>query len=171
MQRILALLLLACATFAQAPIRRGISAEDYFSFEFLSDPQISPDGQWVAYTVATIDQKANRRMSRVWIASVDGTHPAVPFTGETTSSTSPRWSPDGRFLAFLSARDGGRAQIWLLSRHGGEGQRASDLGKGALRFLWSPHRTPFLSLTPTRPPPAHADDVRPYPYISAISDN
>src|SRR5882724_11903932 len=119
MQRIFALILLVCAA-VQGQTKRGVTAEDYFAFEFLSDPQISPDGQWVAYTVATIDQKANRRMSRIWIASVDGTHPAVPFTGETTSSTSPRWSPDGRFLAFLSARDGGRPQIWLLSRNGGE---------------------------------------------------
>src|ERR1700680_4461608 len=112
MQRILALFLIVCGAVTQAQTKPGITAEDYFSFEFLSDPQISPDGQWVAYTVATIDQKANRRVSRIWIAWIDGAHSPVAFTGDSTSSTSPRWSPDGRSLAFLSARDGGRAQIW-----------------------------------------------------------
>ena len=65
MHRFLALFLVGCGAFAQAQTKPGITAEDYFSFEFISDPQMSPDGQWVAYTVATIDQKANRRVSRM----------------------------------------------------------------------------------------------------------
>ncbi|MGA3190781.1 MAG: S9 family peptidase, partial [Bryobacteraceae bacterium] len=166
MQRIFALLLILCGAFARAQIKPGITAEDYFSFEFISDPQISPDGQWVAYTVATIDQKANRRVSRIWIASTEGTHPAVAFTGDTTSSTSPRWSPDGRFLAFLSARDGGRAQIWLLSRNGGEARRVSSLENGASSFEWSPDGTRFVCLTRTGPPPSKSSDVRHYTHIS-----
>jgi dipeptidyl aminopeptidase/acylaminoacyl peptidase len=165
MQRFFALFLILCGPFLQAQIKTGITAEDYFSFEFVSDPQISPDGQWVAYTVANIDQKANRRMSRIWIASVDGTHPSVPFTGETTSSTSPRWSPDGRFLAFLSARDGGRAQIWLLSRNGGEARRVSNLENGASSFEWSPDGTRFVCLTRTGPPASRSSDVRHYTHI------
>ncbi len=165
MQRILAIFLIVCGTFAQAQRKPGVTAEDYLSFEFISDPQISPDGQWVAYTVATIDQKANRRVSRIWIASMDGTRPTVPFTGENTSSTSPRWSPDGRFLAFLSARDGGRAQIWLLSRNGGEARRVSNLENGASNFEWSPDGTRFVCLTRTGPPPSKTSDVRHYTHI------
>jgi dipeptidyl aminopeptidase/acylaminoacyl peptidase len=165
MQRILALFLILGAAFAQAQTKPGVTAEDYFSFEFISDPQISPDGQWVAYTVATIDQKVNKRVSRIWIASVDGTHPTVPFTGDTNSSTSPRWSPDGRFLAFLSARDGGRAQIWLLSRNGGEARRVSNLENGASNFEWSPDGTRFVCLTRTGPPPSKSSDVRHYTHI------
>ena len=164
MQRILALALILYA-FAQAQRKPGVTAEDYLAFEFISDPQISPDGQWVAYTVSTIDQKANRRVSRIWIASIDGTHPSVPFTGENTSSTSPRWSPDGRFLAFLSARDGGRAQIWLLSRNGGEARRVSTLENGASNFEWSPDGTRFVCLTRTGPPPSKSSDVRHYTHI------
>jgi dipeptidyl aminopeptidase/acylaminoacyl peptidase len=165
MQRILAIFLIVCGALAQAQRKPGVTAEDYLSFEFISDPQISPDGQWVAYTVATIDQKANRRVSRIWIASMDGTHPTVPFTGENTSSTSPRWSPDGRFLAFLSARDGGRAQIWLLSRNGGEARRVSNLENGASNFEWSPDGTRFVCLTRTGPPPSKTSDVRHYTHI------
>lgn len=166
MHRIFALLLLACGALVQAQTKHGITAEDYFSFEFLNDPQISPDGQWVAYTVATIDQKANRRVSRIWIASVDGTHPSVPFTSDNTSSTSPRWSPDGRFLAFLSARDGGRAQIWTLSRNGGEARRVSNLENGASSFEWSPDGTRFVCLTRTGPAPSKTSDVRHYTHIN-----
>src|SRR5271167_1900876 len=162
MQRLLVFLLLS--TLAQAQ-RKPITAEDYLSFEFASDPQITPDGQWVAYIVATIDQKANRRVSRIWIASIGGTHPSVPFTSDTTSSTSPRWSPDGRFLAFLSARDGGRAQIWVLSRNGGEARRVSNLENGASSFEWSPDGTRFVCLTRTGPPPSKSSDVRHYTHI------
>jgi dipeptidyl aminopeptidase/acylaminoacyl peptidase len=119
----------------------------------------------VAYTVATIDQKANRRVSRIWIASADGTHPTVPFTSDSTSSTSPRWSPDGRFLAFLSARDGGRTQIWVLSRNGGEARRVSNLENGASSFEWSPDGTRFVCMTRSGPPPSKSSDVRHYTHI------
>jgi dipeptidyl aminopeptidase/acylaminoacyl peptidase len=165
MQRFLALLLILGAAFASAQTKPGITAEDYLSFEFVSDPQISPDGQWIAYNVATIDKKANKRVSRIWLASMDGSHPSVPFTGDTTSSTSPRWSPDGRFLAFLSARDGGRTQIWLLSRNGGEARRVSNLENGASSFEWSPDGTRFVCLTRTGPPPSQMSDVRHYTHI------
>lgn len=165
MQRIFALFLLLGSAFATAQTKPGVTAEDYLAFEFISDPKISPDGQWVAYTVATIDQKANKRVSRIWIASVDGTHPSVPFTGDTTSSTSPRWSPDGRFLAFLSARDGGRTQIWLLSLNGGEARRVSNLENGASSFEWAPDGTRFVCLTRTGPPASKTSDVRHYTHI------
>jgi Tol biopolymer transport system component len=84
--------------------RRGMTAEDYYSFEFLSDPHLSPDGKWVAYVVTTVDQKQNRRVSNVWLAATDGGRAPRQFTSSPQSSSSPRWSPDGRSLAFLSAR-------------------------------------------------------------------
>jgi dipeptidyl aminopeptidase/acylaminoacyl peptidase len=90
-----------------AGARRGITAEDYFAFEFLSDPRLSPDGRWVAYVVTTVDQKQNRRQSNIWVAAVDGSQPPRQFTTSPQSSTSPRWSPDGQYLAFLSARPTG----------------------------------------------------------------
>ncbi|MFN2598287.1 MAG: hypothetical protein ABR563_13995, partial [Pyrinomonadaceae bacterium] len=83
---------------------RGVTPEDYFSFEFVGDPQLSPDGKSVAYVVTTVDQRQNRRFSNVWIAATDGSRPPRPFTAAPQSSNSPRWSPDGRALAFLSAR-------------------------------------------------------------------
>ena len=154
-----------------APLRRPRPAKTHHrrrlsQLRILSaTPKSPPTRQWVAYTVATIDQKANRRVSRIWISSIDGSHPSVPFTSETTSSTSPRWSPDGRFLAFLSARDGARPQIWLLSRNGGEARRVSNLENGASNFEWSPDGTRFVCLTRTGPPPSKTSDVRHYTHI------
>ena len=88
----------------QAERGRGITAEDYYSFEFASDPHISPDGRLVAYVLTTVDQKQNRRQSNIWLVAADGSRPPRQFTASAQSSTSPRWSPDGQSLAFLSAR-------------------------------------------------------------------
>ncbi|HVF68328.1 MAG TPA: hypothetical protein VM914_11720, partial [Pyrinomonadaceae bacterium] len=85
------------------PIRR-VTAEDYYAFEFLGDPRISPGGKWVAYVVTTVDQRQNRRLSQIWLAPTDGSRPPRQLTTSTQSSNSPRWSPDGRTLAFLSSR-------------------------------------------------------------------
>src|SRR5205823_8152462 len=95
----------AVAAVAQAP--RGITPEDYFSFEFISDPNVSPDGRLVAYVVTKIDRAQNRRNSSIWMAATDGSPAPWQFTTSPQSSNSPRWSLDGKSLAFLSSRPGG----------------------------------------------------------------
>src|SRR5262247_2155171 len=95
-------LLLIGSTAAQQP--RGVTPEDYFSFEFLNDPHISPDGKLVAYVVTKIDKAQNRRQSSIWLVTTDSSRAPWQFTTSPQSSSSPRWSPDGQSIAFLSSR-------------------------------------------------------------------
>src|SRR6266571_2422548 len=92
----------AVAAVAQAP--RGITPEDYYSFEFISDPNISPDGKLVAYVVTKIDRAQNRRNASIWMVATDGIRAPWQFTTSPQTSNSPRWGPDGQSLAFLSTR-------------------------------------------------------------------
>jgi dipeptidyl aminopeptidase/acylaminoacyl peptidase len=161
----LAGVLLALAASAQTA-RRGVTAEDYLAFEQAGDPQISPDGKSVAYTVTTINPKTNRRVTRIWTIAETGAPEARPFTEEGASSSSPRWSPDGKALAFLSAGPGGAAgsktQIWVMARTGGAARQASKLENGASSFEWSPDGTRFVCLTRTGPPASKTSDVKHY---------
>src|ERR1700732_2254788 len=81
-----------------AETRRGITPEDYYRFEFLTDPHLSPDGKLVAYVVTTVDDKQARRVSTIWMTAADGSRQPWAFT-TAASSTHPRWRPDGRVLA------------------------------------------------------------------------
>ena len=124
--------------------KRGITAEDYYAFEFLSDPNLSPDGLQVAYVVTTINQRQNRRNSTIWLVASDGSSKPRQLTTNSYSSSSPRWSPDGQTIAFISSRpstdasETPRAQIYLLHLNGGEPQRLSTFKNGAGSFQWSP---------------------------------
>src|SRR4051812_23658819 len=137
-------LVFAAVPGAQAP--RGATAEDYFAFETLGDPRFSPDGSTIAYVVTTVDQKQNRRRSEIDAVPVDGSRPPRALTTAPQSSNSPRWSPDGQAIAFLSARpmpgDAAtatpRPQVWLLPLAGGEPRRVTDLVNGVSSFQWSP---------------------------------
>src|SRR3954470_20840538 len=91
---LLSLFAQSLTAFAQEkPTLRRITAEDYYAFESLGDPRLSPGGNWVAYVVTTVDQRQNRRLSKIWPAATDGSRPPRQLTTSTQSSNSPRWSP------------------------------------------------------------------------------
>src|SRR3954470_21439092 len=87
------------------PAKRLLKIEDMHRFHDVRDAQLSPDGKWVAYTVNTVDTAADKADTDVWIASWDGKQ-QLRMTSSTESEGSPRWSPDGKYLSFLSSRPG-----------------------------------------------------------------
>src|SRR5580698_4216045 len=121
----------------QSSSLRPITIGDYFQIQTAHDPQISPDGQWVAYSVDSASLKTDKNETRIWLIRISGGD-ALPMTAAGFSSTHPRWSPDGKFLAFLSERSEGKAQVWLLNRQGGEAQQLTDTPQDVEDFAWSP---------------------------------
>jgi dipeptidyl aminopeptidase/acylaminoacyl peptidase len=122
---------------AQTPTPRPIIIDDYFQIQSVHDPQLSPDGQWVAFAVDKSTLKTDKTETRIWMVPVSGSDP-LPMTAEGVSSSHPRWSPDGKLLAFLSERNEGKKQVWLLNRLGGEAQQLTDTIQDVEDFAWSP---------------------------------
>ncbi|MEP6618131.1 MAG: S9 family peptidase [bacterium] len=136
----IALLALALSTpaHAQSAARRPLRASDLLLLRGVNDPQLSPDGAWVAYSVGTIDSAKDKSDTDIWMTSWDGAQ-TIRVTSTPESESSPRWSPDGKYLAFVSGRqDGKGGQVWLLDRRGGEAQRLTTLKGGISEFAWSP---------------------------------
>ena len=105
---------------AEAPVtKRALIPDDIYRMEAVSEPQLSPDGQWVAYLVTTSDRDADEVRNAVWMVSWDGTQ-HVQLTNPSSSVASPRWSPDGRHLSYLAKpADSEHSQVMLLDRRGG----------------------------------------------------
>jgi len=117
---------------------RNLAVDDFLAIKEVSGAQISPDGHWVAYTVRTLNLKEDKSTQQIWMVPAAGGE-AIPLTAKGESSSSPRWSPDGKRLAFLSSR-GKRAktQVWELYMGGGEAQQLMDTIQGVSGFEWSP---------------------------------
>ena len=127
--------LAAASANAQTKEKRAITFRDLISMHRLGDPQLSPDGHWIAYTVATPDFDANHLVKDIWVVSVSGGEPHQLTKGGSDERA--RWSPDGEKLAFLSSRDGA-AQVYEMSVSGGEPVKVTSLSGGADNELWSP---------------------------------
>jgi len=114
----------------------AFAPEHAYLLRGVSDPQLSPDGARVAYVVRSSDREKDVRTSSVWVAAMDGRQPARRFTfGDREHS--PRWSPDGRYLAFLADR-GAKSQVHLAPLDGGEARALTKAPHGVNEFAWSP---------------------------------
>ena len=101
---------------------RVLDPDDYYQFLDVTDPQASPDGTAIAYVVSNNDRAADAAKSTIWLVNWDGSE-RRPLT-QADSASRPRFSPDGRYLSFLSARPAdSAAQVWLLDRRGGEARQ------------------------------------------------
>src|SRR5687767_1029811 len=123
---------------ATSASRRPIEVEDLYSIKGVADAQISPNGTRVAYVLSAIDREADDYRTSIWTVATDGTETPRRFTFGPKKDSAPRWSPDGSHLAFLSDRDGGAPQLYVIPAAGGEGRKLTSLEKGAGTAVWSP---------------------------------
>ena len=163
---LLLVLVCTCALVAQTA-RRPMKLDDLARFRNVNDPQVSPDGKFVAYVVGSVDVKEDKSSSHIWMIGIDGSNDRqITFSNE--SEGSPRWSPDGKYLSFSSSRPGKARgnQVWLLDRNGGEAWQLTEL-KGRLQgYEWSPDAK-RLALVIGDPDPEADPGPSPQPGASA----
>lgn len=136
---------------AQADLK-PFEPADVHRIKAVSDIAISPDGQWVAYQVRTTDVDTDKRPTDLYMANWDGTQTIRLTHTKDSDESSPKFSPDGKYLAFIAGRSDGsdkkdkkdpkaKSQVWLLNRSGGEARRLTELKGGVSAFEWSPDST------------------------------
>jgi dipeptidyl aminopeptidase/acylaminoacyl peptidase len=133
-----AAILTPVSAFSQAKAKRGVRPSDIYRIRDVRDPHRSPDGKWVVYTVSAADSTRDKNDADVWMSSWDGTR-HIRLTTTNESESSGRFSPDNRWISFVSSRQGAEGgQIWLLDRAGGEAQKLTDFKGGVDSYEWSP---------------------------------
>lgn len=155
------LLLLSIISFCQTA-KRTLRPGDIYRLQTLNDANVSPDGQWIAYTVSSVDSAKDRRNTDIWMVSWDGKQ-TIQLTSSPDGESSPRWSPDGKYISFIAARNGGPAQVWLLDRRGGEGVKLTDVKGDINAYSWSPN-SKYLALA-MKDPKDTSKNKAPQPYV------
>lgn len=124
---------------AQTPAKkRPIAPDDIYRLKNIGDPQIAPDGKWVAYVLSSVDVAKDKRNSDIWMASWDGKE-LIQLTNTPDGESRPRFSPDGKYISFVSSRQGAtKGQLWLLDRRGGEAKKLTDLKTDLEDYEWAP---------------------------------
>lgn len=118
-----------------------MTIEDLFRIRLLGDPQISPDGNRILFVNKWIDPEKNKYFSNLWMVPFEGGEPA-PFTVGDWNDSSPRWSPDGKWIAFISNRQKPKSQVYLIPTNGGEARPLTRLEEGTIsEIVWSPDGT------------------------------
>ena len=130
----------------KAPKKTKFTIDHALGLKRISDIQVSPDGDWVAYTVKRVDEEKDKNFSQIWMSDIQGEN-SVPMTAADANATRPRWLPDGSALSFLGSRGVGEdetSQVWTLDRRGGEAQQYTHIKDGVDAYAWSPDGTSLL---------------------------
>ncbi len=106
--------------------------DDLLKVRRVSDPQVSPDGQWVAFTVGDLNWDANKYVNQIYLLPVTGGAPKL-LTKGTGSASQPRWSPDGKRIAYITG-----GQIWTMKPDGSDTVKITEISSGAGGPVWSP---------------------------------
>ncbi|MEP7382935.1 MAG: S9 family peptidase [Gemmatimonadota bacterium] len=137
---------------------RALQPGDIYRLRDVGEPRISPDGAWVAYTVTTTDSVKDKSDSDVWMVSWDGAR-TIRLTSSPEGEGSPQWSPDNRYLSFVSGRyESKGGQLWLLDRSGGEAVRLTSFSSGVDDYQWSPDGRRLVVVSQDPEPGADAKD-------------
>ena len=118
---------------------RPIAFDDFIRIKRVTDLQLSPDGSSIAYVVTVMDKAANRGASDIWLVPARGGEPRR-LTSSPAADMNPRWSPDGRTIAFISTRSGS-PQVWKIDPNGGEAVQLTRISTGTSGVIWSPNGT------------------------------
>jgi len=122
-----------------------ISAEDLYRFQAITGCAISPDGQHVAFALHRVDRRSEKKYANIWIASTNGGGTPTQFTFGDQRDVQPRWSPDGKQLAYLSNQHSARqSQITIIPLGGGAPRPVTNLRGSFVSFRWSPDGTQFV---------------------------
>src|SRR5215207_9487843 len=133
----IAALVLAAAAFPRTAEKRPITEHDLMKFTWIADPQISPDGGTVVFVQVRVNEKDNKYESSLYTVIAAGGSAPVRVTAGTRD-TAPRWSPDGKWIAFIRPNDKDTPQVYVLPLRGGEARAVTDLPRGAGSPEWSP---------------------------------
>ena len=154
---VLTLAAIAPARAADAPKKRDITLDDLARFQRVGAPVVSPEGDWVVYTVSQTDTKEDKGQTHLWMVKWDGSV-RLQLTFGKEGASAPRFSPDGRYLSFLSSRPGPAkgTQLWLLDRRGGEAEQSTAITDQEIEgYIWSPDsKKLLLTLHPKAEPDA-----------------
>ena len=116
--------------------KHAITFYDFMKIKRISDPQVSPNGDLIAFVSTMMNLEKNSSNSDIWLVPSDGGTP-WRLTSSPKADYSPRWSPDGKKIAFISSR-GGTSQIWIINPQGGEATQLTDISTGVSGIIWSP---------------------------------
>ena len=166
MMRMTYLLLLFITLFPRAASGEAFDVDTYLRMQDASEISVSPDGQFIAYTLYERDLEQDLATTSVWMIPTAG-GPAIPMTTGDGNSYKPKWSPDNRFLSILSDRGDQPSQVWILDRRGGDAQPLTELRQGVSSYEWSPTGKQLL-LEVKDPTPADLDEEprpNPRPYV------
>lgn len=131
---------------ADAPQKRAITLDDLNRIVRVGAPVVSPDGAWVAYTASQVDTKEDKSIAQLWMVSWDGTQ-HLQLTYGKDGASAPKFSPDGKYISFLSSRPGPAkgTQVWIMDRRGGEPQQLTAITDKEIEgYIWSPDAQKLL---------------------------
>ena len=143
----------------EAEKKKPILIEDIYQLKWLSDPQLSPDGSKIAYVEKQVDPKDRYKyQSRICLVDTKGSAPR-PFTRGEKIDASPRWSPDGSKVAFISNRSGDN-QVWLIPASGGEARQLTTFKRPLANIAWAPDGTRLVATTKIGPSDALSEEEK-----------